>query len=184
MFAHELLKKLPNVKDESGSQKLIPELEHQIRGIKSYASHGAHRYEQLDALGTDLWNTCIRLNRDNEDATALVRKTLILARVFAFQILSLAQDIGDTNSGRLIRLAKLAIKSGRSCIGKLHMLYNACLLAALTALKTETRSILRYLCCRRPPTTTGHCRSCKLNFLTTNKPYADDWKRTISFFER
>ncbi|KAH8205291.1 hypothetical protein TruAng_000538 [Truncatella angustata] len=116
-FAQETQKRLPNLRDKNQIQYLNDELEKQIRTAKSLLTHGFQRREQLNLTGTDLWNLCVRLNHDNEDQLLSFRRTITLCRVLAFELLMLATDINNNAPPNdLIRLAKLAIKSGKSCI--------------------------------------------------------------------
>ncbi|KAI0125122.1 meiosis protein SPO22/ZIP4 like-domain-containing protein [Xylariales sp. AK1849] len=96
-------------------------LEAQIRTIKSCTLRGSQRHEQLDTAGTALWNLCTRLNRDHDgDVVQSTRKALLYSRVFAFLVLNLAQRIGRDTPSNLIRLAKVAMKTGRSYEGELE----------------------------------------------------------------
>ncbi|KAK9785215.1 putative Meiosis protein SPO22/ZIP4 like-domain-containing protein [Seiridium cardinale] len=115
-FAQDMQEKLPNLKDESDVRHVLDELENQIRTLKSHTLQGPRWNDQLDLVGTDLWNTCVRLTHNSIEHSASVRRALVLTRVLAFQILVLAQGINSNEPDRLIRLAKLAIKTGRSCI--------------------------------------------------------------------
>lgn len=123
-FCHELQKQLPRKSDGRVLKNQIDELENQINAIKSYSlkSPGSRRHTQLDSVGTNLWNLCVQIKRqDDNDASPARSKLLTLARLFSFIILALAQW-GDHNTpGDLLRLEKLAIKTGRSCIGILHL---------------------------------------------------------------
>ncbi|KAI1780407.1 SPO22-domain-containing protein [Hypoxylon cercidicola] len=118
-FCNDLQKQLQSKHSEQTLKNLIDELENQINAVKSYSlkSPGSHRHAQLDGIGTDLWNRCIQIKRqDDGEAFPERKKLLTLARVFSFLILALAQW-GDHNTpGDLLRLEKLAIKAGRSCI--------------------------------------------------------------------
>ncbi|KAI4860640.1 SPO22-domain-containing protein [Hypoxylon rubiginosum] len=118
-FCHELEKQLSSKNGEQSLKNLTDELENQINAVKSYflKSPGSHRHAQLDNIGTDLWNRCVQIKRQDDGEAAPERKKLLtLARVFSFLILALAQW-GDHNTpGDLLRLEKLAIKAGRSCI--------------------------------------------------------------------
>ncbi|KAI0008433.1 meiosis protein SPO22/ZIP4 like-domain-containing protein [Xylariaceae sp. FL0662B] len=110
-----------NIRDDGSElQNLTSELENQINAIKAYflRSTGYYRHKQLDSTGTDLWNWCTRIKRqDDAGVSPTKRRFLTLVRVYSFLILALAQW-GDHNTpGDLIRLEKLAIKAGRSCIG-------------------------------------------------------------------
>lgn len=129
-FCHELEKQLSSKNGEQSLKNLTDELENQINAVKSYflKSPGSHRHAQLDNIGTDLWNRCVQIKRQDDGEAAPERKKLLtLARVFSFLILALAQW-GDHNTpGDLLRLEKLAIKAGRSCIGIVHLRLTACI---------------------------------------------------------
>ncbi|KAI1106803.1 SPO22-domain-containing protein [Jackrogersella minutella] len=118
-FCTELQKRLPENNDGSGSKDLIDMLENQISAAKEYLlkSPGSHRHSQLDGPGTDLWNLCVQIRRqDDGDVSPARKKILAFARVFSFLVLALAQRHGHNMPGDLLRLEKLAIKTGRSCI--------------------------------------------------------------------
>lgn len=123
-FSHEIQKNFPSKNDKQAQKNLIDELENRINAIKSYSlkSPGSQRHTQLDSAGTDLWNWCVQARRqDYCDVLTERSKLFTYVRVYAFLILALAQW-GDRNTpGDLLRLEKLAIKAGRSCIGILHL---------------------------------------------------------------
>ncbi|KAI1866259.1 uncharacterized protein JN550_007647 [Neoarthrinium moseri] len=119
-YAHELHNRLRDRKSENQIRQLRAELESQIRAAKSYSLRKSRRYEPLDAAGTDLWNLCTRLNREQDgDSTTSLRQTLTLGRVFAFSLVSLAHGSNNASVPELIRLTRISLKAGRSCIGKL-----------------------------------------------------------------
>ncbi|KAI1873577.1 hypothetical protein JX265_005199 [Neoarthrinium moseri] len=118
-YAHELHNRLRDRKSENQIRQLRAELESQIRAAKSYSLRKSRRYEPLDAAGTDLWNLCTRLNREQDgDSTTSLRQTLTLGRVFAFSLVSLAHGSNNASVPELIRLTRISLKAGRSCIGK------------------------------------------------------------------
>lgn len=82
----------------------------------------AYGHRELDNLGTELWNTCTRLKRENNDHNeeATAHKALLLnIRVFAFQLLDAARwSKNETTATQLFQLLKPALKVGRSCISK------------------------------------------------------------------
>ncbi|KAI0381571.1 SPO22-domain-containing protein [Hypomontagnella monticulosa] len=118
-FSCEIQKNFPSKDDKKAQKNLIDELENRIQAIKSYSlrSPGSQRHTQLDSAGTDLWNWCVQAKRqDGCDVLTERSKLFTSVRVYAFLILALAQW-GDRNTpGDLLRLEKLAIKAGRSCI--------------------------------------------------------------------
>jgi hypothetical protein len=118
-FAQELQGTLADLKDLKDTSHLTDELKKQIQILKSSTLRKPQRHEQLDTVATVLWNTCIRLKReDDNDTSSSTRKVLIYTRVFAFLMLSLAQWTERNTPYEMIRLAKIALKASRSCIGK------------------------------------------------------------------
>lgn len=121
VFAQDAQSKLSTLKEESEICYLIDGFETQIRATKAHTTQGTKRNEQLASVGTDLWNLCIRLNQDSDNHEASMRKVLLWARVFAFQILVIAHGTECSQPNDFIRLNKLAIKTGKSCIGQVHV---------------------------------------------------------------
>jgi hypothetical protein len=78
-------------------------------------SHGSG----LDAAGTSLWNVSVRAKRElDENSSAALARTFMLARVFAFELLAAGHFPSSKEPGSLTRLAKLAIRTGRLCLGE------------------------------------------------------------------
>ncbi|TKA61057.1 hypothetical protein B0A49_09270 [Cryomyces minteri] len=77
----------------------------------------ATRSEQLDKLGTNLWNTATRLWRDNDETD---KKALCNLRVFAFFLLVAAQRPSSEplpgSFGNAIRLLKVSLKAAKFCL--------------------------------------------------------------------
>ncbi|KAI1417997.1 meiosis protein SPO22/ZIP4 like-domain-containing protein [Hypoxylon sp. FL1857] len=79
-------------------------------------SSDSRRRTELDSAATDLWNWCVQIKRQDESDVSSARcKLLTFVRVFSFLILALAQRGDHNEPGDLLRLEKLAIKTGRSC---------------------------------------------------------------------
>ncbi|KAI0843290.1 meiosis protein SPO22/ZIP4 like-domain-containing protein [Hypoxylon sp. FL0890] len=79
-------------------------------------SSDSRRHAELDSAATDLWNWCVQIKRQDESAISSARSRLLtFVRVFSFLILALAHWGGHNKPGDLLRLEKLAIKTGRSC---------------------------------------------------------------------
>lgn len=121
-FCKDLQKQLPSVTSQLDVKNLVHELENQIGALKRYSlqNPSSKRRNQLDTVATSLWNLCTELTRQKADEShpTVGSRLLVLARTFAFFVLALARG-GDRNTpGDLTRLAKLAIKSGKYCIGK------------------------------------------------------------------
>ncbi|RYP76845.1 hypothetical protein DL771_001581 [Monosporascus sp. 5C6A] len=119
-FCQELQKQLPSISNQLDIRNLTNELENQICAIKTYSLRNpdSHRHHKLDTVGTNLWNLCTQLMRQGqgEFPPKAKSKLLVLARTFAFFVLALAQRSDANTLGDLVRLAKLAVKSGKSCI--------------------------------------------------------------------
>jgi hypothetical protein len=78
----------------------------------------ASRCEEIDRIGTIIWNICTRLRREfDTDEPKDIPIILLLARVFSFLLLGGAYDGGRSAPGNLGRLMKIGIKAGKSCIG-------------------------------------------------------------------
>jgi hypothetical protein len=97
---------------------LLNELENQISNFPNkFGSIAASRREDVDIIGTRIWNLCTRLRRDfDTDNPKNVPVILLLARVFSFLLLDGAYD-GRSAPGSLLRLMKIGLKAGKSCIG-------------------------------------------------------------------
>ncbi|RYP55629.1 hypothetical protein DL769_010097 [Monosporascus sp. CRB-8-3] len=95
-------------------------IKNQIDVIKTYSLRNpdSHRHRKLDTAGTNLWNLCTQLMRQGQDESPPTAKSKLLtfARTFAFFALALAQGSDANALGDLVRLAKLAVKSSKSCI--------------------------------------------------------------------
>lgn len=121
-FCKELQKQLPSVTSQLDVKNLIHELDNQIRAVKPYSLQKptSKRRNQLDTIATSLWNLCTELTRQRTDESTptVDSRLLVLARTFAFFVLALARGSDRNTPGDLTRLAKLAIKSGKYCIGK------------------------------------------------------------------
>ena len=108
---------------ELDERNLVNELEYQIRDIQpcSLRDPGSGRHQSLDSAGTDLWNLCTKLFRQNQEAETMSpmrTKLIVLARTFSFYVVALARDGDNIEPGAMMLLAKLAIKASRYCIGE------------------------------------------------------------------
>ncbi|KAI5375420.1 hypothetical protein J4E82_005842 [Alternaria postmessia] len=106
---------------------LISELQTQMRGLPLQASSTlTAKQDELDKLGTELWNQATRLRRKDEsdidakseDATAHKFHILPFLRAYAFMLLDSAGGRGPKGRQRknCIRLIKVALKTARVCI--------------------------------------------------------------------
>ncbi|KAI1936792.1 sporulation-specific protein 22 [Ophidiomyces ophidiicola] len=71
--------------------------------------------EELDGLGTKLWNACTRAMR-REGLDEGIVKFLSRARAFAFLVLECATGCQNSGTPDDIRLLRTALKSARSCL--------------------------------------------------------------------
>jgi len=112
---------------EAGRDTTLPdELQVQIRVLPFQASSVVSaKQEELDRLGTELWNSATRLRRDEtgtngQSSDAITRKnqTIPLLRAFSFLLLDSAGGQGAKGRQRknCIRLIKVALKAARICI--------------------------------------------------------------------
>ncbi|KAI1506177.1 meiosis protein SPO22/ZIP4 like-domain-containing protein [Biscogniauxia marginata] len=172
-FCRDLRKRFQNEGDDKGLHNLTSEVENRINSIKSYTlrSSGSLRYEQLDSAGLELWNWCTQLMRQDDDPRSPTRdRFLVLVRVFSFFVLALAQWSESNTPGHLVRLKKLAIKTGRSCI------VNGELQFALLALQkaAEYNGHLHNLHDSLPKEELSACNSFEFEYLTLRIAMA--WK--------
>ncbi|KAI8934580.1 hypothetical protein NX059_008278 [Plenodomus lindquistii] len=121
-FATTLTKRLERDIDSS----TISELTAQIRGLPLPASSAANaKQDELDRLGTELWNLSTRLRRDDPSPDSRPRehiacrnRALCLLRTFSFLLLDSAGGSGSKNRARksYVRLMKVALKAAKVCI--------------------------------------------------------------------
>jgi hypothetical protein len=96
-FAVHLQSNLHNVVSDATLSSII---EHQIDELQRDVPPIAKTQgREIDKCATELWNTCSRLKRDiaEKSGTLLERKTLSLAKVFAFLLLDLAMPKDKTS---------------------------------------------------------------------------------------
>jgi hypothetical protein len=122
-FASNLSKRVDAGNNEAA---LIGELQVQIRGLPLQASSAVTaKQDELDRLGTELWNQATRLRRNDsdtdtqpKDATAYKTRILPFLRAYAFLLLDSAAGQGPKVPQRksCIRLIKVALKAAGVCI--------------------------------------------------------------------
>ncbi|KAI4675119.1 uncharacterized protein J4E88_008023 [Alternaria novae-zelandiae] len=122
-FASTLSKRI-----EAGNHAtIIGELQAQIPGLPLKTSSAVTaRQEEVDRLGTELWNQATRLRRDisevnNQPKDSAADKTNVVPflRAYAFLLLDSAGGRGPNNVRQrksCIRLMKVALKAARVCI--------------------------------------------------------------------
>jgi hypothetical protein len=121
-FASGLSHRLNDPLDAS----VLSDIQLQIHGLPLPASSiVSARQEDLDKLGTELWNLITRLRRDEsanngkkEDGIAYRRRTLCLARCYSFLLLDSACNRAskDEQYKNCIRLMNVALKAARISI--------------------------------------------------------------------
>jgi hypothetical protein len=118
-FAADLEGKLPAAAASRPSETLLKDIENQLSHFPNkFGAIAASKCEEVDRIGTAIWNLCTRLRRDVEsDNPKDVPVILLLARVFSFLLLDGAYDGGRNAPGNLARLMKIGIKAGKSCLG-------------------------------------------------------------------
>jgi hypothetical protein len=127
-FAASLEARLPVAATSRTAGTLPKETEDQISSFPSkFGAIAASKCEEVDRIGTTIWNLCTRLRRDVEsDNPKDVPIILLLARVFSFLLLDGAYDGGKNAPGNLARLMKIGIKAGKSCIGLWAFVFEVC----------------------------------------------------------
>ena len=118
-FAADLESQLPTAAASRQSGTLSEETTNQISSFPSkFGAIATPKCEEVDRIGTTIWNLCTRLRRDVEtDNPKEIPIILLLARVFSFLLIDGAYDGGRNAPGNLARLMKIGIKAGKSCIG-------------------------------------------------------------------
>jgi hypothetical protein len=121
-FASALAKRLESGRDTT----LVDDLQAQIRGLPLPPSSAVTaKQDELDRLGTELWNLSTRLRRDASDPDdrskekeARGNRALVLLRAYSFLLLDTAGGQGTKGRKRksCIRLMKVALKAAKVCI--------------------------------------------------------------------
>ncbi|GKT56458.1 transcriptional regulator [Colletotrichum tofieldiae] len=121
-FSQTLLRRLPSANDPLAIDSLLAELEPQLEMIIKFhtASRAKSQRGQLDKKGTELWNICTRLRRDDVAGVPPTRKTLLLqSRAYAFLMITVARDAAPGAKLQMadaVHLMRLMLKAGRMCI--------------------------------------------------------------------
>ncbi|KAF4637760.1 hypothetical protein G7Y89_g330 [Cudoniella acicularis] len=118
-FAANLETQLPAAAASRSPGNLLHELEKYISTFPgNLGSAAASSCEEIDSIGTVIWNLCTRLRRkrdlDNPDGAPMI---LVLARVFAFLMLCCAHDHGKATVDNILRLMRIGIKAAKQCLG-------------------------------------------------------------------
>ncbi|KAI8296835.1 Transcriptional regulator [Colletotrichum sp. SAR 10_98] len=129
-FADNLLKRLPEARDPPAIDTLHEELMKKLNNTHGFPNlpRGKSRSQrnELDRKGTELWNLCMRLRRDEIPGEPPTRKRLLLrSRVFAFFMIDIARFWKVAEDARpedwmpladVVHLMRLALKAGRMCL--------------------------------------------------------------------
>lgn len=126
-FASELAKRVKDTRDRG----LHPDLEKQILALPLPSSTAVTaRQDELDRVGTELWNLSTNLRRDaalypnttpaKKDEARYKARTVCLLRVFAFLLLDTAaghaMKVKEGKRKHCIRLLRVALKTARMCV--------------------------------------------------------------------
>ena len=122
-FASSLTKRIENAHDDP---TLLDDLQTHIRGLPLQASLVViAKQDELDRLGTELWNQATRLHRHQyaaddqpKDPKSFENRGIPLLRAFSFFLLETAGGQGTKGRQRksCVRLVKVALKAARVCI--------------------------------------------------------------------
>ncbi|KDN71034.1 hypothetical protein CSUB01_09154 [Colletotrichum sublineola] len=94
-FSQALLKRLPSANDPPAIDSLLAELKLQLETIVNLhtASRAKSQRGELDRKGTELWNVCTRLRRNEVPGAPPTRGKLIFrSRAYAFFMITAARD--------------------------------------------------------------------------------------------
>ncbi|KUI61426.1 Testis-expressed sequence 11 protein [Cytospora mali] len=122
-FTSDLQRRLPVDKDDpTAASALLSLVQKQAQTIERYAEKAHHDFLEdvdLEREGTNLWNLCTRLNREDLDRPGKpsITKVVLWSRVLAFQMLHLCQwSASKSTSPVACHLLKLAMKVAKFCI--------------------------------------------------------------------
>ena len=121
-FASALTKRIEDGRDAT----LVDDMQVQIRGLPLQPSSAVTaKQDELDKLGTELWNLSTRMRRNESDPDGkpnekIARKNCVLPLLRAYSFLLLDTAGGQGTRGRkrksCIRLMKVALKAAKVCI--------------------------------------------------------------------
>lgn len=105
------------------SQTLLNKIQQQIRSLEKCLDRPQHdmlRDQGLEEEGTELWNVCTRLCREDRSKSSAGIKLVLMSRVLAFLILHSCQWSAKCDAETVSRLLGLALRVAKLCIG-LHI---------------------------------------------------------------
>ncbi|KAK7980960.1 hypothetical protein PG989_013417 [Apiospora arundinis] len=115
----DFIAEVTELSDQREHRELLEKLEGQLSAIKTYTlrSLDMQTRNQLEDSGTTLWNLCARKKRrEGNDTSSGYCRALLLARIYAFLMLALPDMKAEKQPNPIIRIFRLAVKTGRSCI--------------------------------------------------------------------
>ncbi|WQF82317.1 Putative meiosis specific protein Spo22/ZIP4/TEX11 [Colletotrichum destructivum] len=122
IFSQTLLKHLRSANDPPAIDSLLAELKPQLEAIANFhtISRAKSHRAGLDRKGTELWNLCTRLRREDVDGVPPARRKLLLqSRIFAFFMIAIARH-GSTGAALqvadVVHLTRLMLKAGKMCL--------------------------------------------------------------------
>ncbi|KAI5818162.1 meiosis protein SPO22/ZIP4 like-domain-containing protein [Pyronema omphalodes] len=120
-------------------------------------------FEELDTMGTELWNVVIRVMREIEGKMQGVQMAqmggrVLKVRLLAFYLLECSQGFSSDMHQNLIRLFKAALKAGRMALDYKELSwtskvmdraaqYHSCLLTTLKTLSHDAETTVNNLAC-------------------------------------
>lgn len=131
-FATELQSQLADACSHPPGQ-LVNDVQRSISSFPMFKTLGesiGSRCDELDSIGTALWNLCTRLRRnyDTDLSPQDMPIILVLARVFSFLLLDCALVIGKGTTSNVARVMKIGIKAAKNSLGKAYSTYDTALL--------------------------------------------------------
>lgn len=123
-FVYDLRRRLHIDTGDRGSiEKLAAEVERHIDTLDITSRYQNYGNEEMEQLGTNLWNQAVRMGRDakdgDDDKAAAERTLLLHCRLLAFLILHSARWSGtETERSRIVGLLKISLKASRPCLGR------------------------------------------------------------------
>ncbi|KAJ0162227.1 hypothetical protein CTA2_4896 [Colletotrichum tanaceti] len=122
IFSQTLLKHLRSASDPPAIDSLLAELKPQLEAIANFhtVSKAKSHRAGLDRKGTELWNLCTRLRREDVPGVPPARRKLLLqSRIFAFFMITVARNYSPGAKPQiadLVHLTRLMLKAGKMCI--------------------------------------------------------------------